>query len=161
MHLIVSKSGAVFWQNRKLVNASDCLRIKCSSLTKFGNPPVHLTITSSDIVFLTNPQIRQCTRSFQRWVQHFWQHRKLVCASDASSASDATLTNPIKSSNSISIKILISILINISFNISNQHFSSTNIISAKITSAQKHESNYISFSSIIIFFFHVSIINQN
>ena len=89
-------------------------------------------------------------------MQSFWHHRKLVCASDAFSASDAALANPIKSSNSISINISNSILISISFNISNQHSSSANIISAKITSARKHESDYISFSSILFILFFLS-----
>ena len=127
MHFIVSSSDAVFWQNRQFANAFDHQGAAFWQNRKFVNASDCFRVRCSSLTKSKNSSVHL---TYQRWMQPD--------------------ENFIKSSNSISI----SILINISFNISNQHFSSANIISAKIISARiKYESHYISFSSIIFIFF--------
>ena len=184
-HYICSRDSEI---NRKLINAFDHQN---AIFWQIENSSMHLTISSSNAIFWQKSKIRQCIWSFQRQmqffdkivnspmhlivkVQSFWHHRKFVSASDRFNVRCSLLTISktrqciwhisVKCSFDKTHQTFKQHLINISFNISNQHFSSTNIISAKTTSARtKYESDYISFSSIIIFFsffLHVSTTNQ-
>ena len=179
VHLTVSASGAVFWQNRQSANALN--RQGAAFLTSSSNPPVHSIIrvqpfwhhrklvSASDRLSvrcspLTISETRQCIRSSGCSlsdkignppvhsiirVQFFWHYRKSVSASDASTL-NAARRKPHQTANQHFDQHFIQHLIQHFI----QHFSPANIISAKTTSARtKHESDYISFSSIIFFLF--------